>query len=217
MGRIKSILLFTDLEGTLLRESDGQYDEAEMSKFLLMIDKLQKETGMMVDIHIVSPMLPEMMKRILDRIDKSIYNFNSSAHRVSAICGATASPETKPDECYLIDKRIMPLPKSYSSITDATYGKLNYVKEWINAMQLKERFGMAIYCGNGRNDIEAMKFIKAQAKGYVVCPKNSRTEIKGFADYLSTEEDLPGVTEGIDDIIKKITKKEKKVEDDLEK
>ncbi len=216
MGRMKSIILFTDLEGTILRESDGQYDEDEMYQFLLMIDKLQKVSGMTVDIHIVSPMLPEMMKRILDKIDKSVRNFNSSEHRVSTICGATASPESKPDECYLVDKRIMPLPKGYSSVTDASFGKLHYVKEWINAMQLKERYGIAIYCGNGRNDIAAMKFIRGQ-KGYVVCPKNSRTEIRGFADHLSQEEDLPGITEGIEYVIGRISSREKTAEDDLEK
>lgn len=222
MEPIKRLMLFTDLEGTILRESDGKYDEEEMVQFLSKIEELQKLTGMLVDIHIVSPMLPDMMKRIIDRLDKSIFEYNSKhQHSICVIAGATASPESKAEECYLVDKRIMPLPKGVASITDASFGKKHYVREWYNAMRDKDRFGMAIYCGNGRNDVGAMRFIKEQKLGYIVCPKNSRTEIRGLVDHLSTKEDLPGITEGIEYVIKELKERKKgdkeKNDDELEK
>ena len=37
----KIIILYSDLEGTLLRESDGKYDDADMYDFLTQLDKLQ--------------------------------------------------------------------------------------------------------------------------------------------------------------------------------
>ncbi len=45
MEKRKIILLFLDLEGTILREEDGLYDDEEMYHFLEQIDKLQKNTN----------------------------------------------------------------------------------------------------------------------------------------------------------------------------
>lgn len=40
MPVIKTILIFSDLEGTILREEDGQYDENEMQEFIAQVDKM---------------------------------------------------------------------------------------------------------------------------------------------------------------------------------
>ena len=221
---IKRLLLFTDLEGTLLRESDGKYDSEQMYNFLSRIDKLQRITGYSVNLHIVSPMMADTMKRVIDRIDGDIRNYNK-IHRqpevdtISLISGATVSPEHKADECYAIDQRLMPMPKEIARITDASYGKEHYVRMWTEAYENKDILGMIIYCGNGRNDIPAMKYVKNEKKGFIICPKNSKTEIRSFSNYVSDKTDIIGVTEGLDYIIDKISQKgeNSKQEDIIEK
>ena len=75
---------------------------------------------------------------------------------------------------------------------------------------------MAIYCGNGRNDLDAMKYIKNRKDGFVVCPRNSRQQAKAIATFVSERTDLFGVSEGLENINKEIEKRvhpEKDVED----
>lgn len=73
----KVILLFSDLEGTLLRESDGQYDDEAMFHFLEQLDKLEKNTDSKIHLHIVSPVDLTSMKNILKKLDNNICNYNS--------------------------------------------------------------------------------------------------------------------------------------------
>ena len=218
----KKLIIFSDLEGTLLREEDGQYDEHEMYGFLSQISKLQAKTGFVAEIHIVSPMTIDMMKKVIDKFDKTILRYNS-IHRaegkapISYITGATASPESKAEECYRVDDRIMPLPKAFHSLASgASYGKEHYVRTWLET--LGDKVGMVIYCGNGRNDIPAMKLVRSLPNGFIVCPKNSKTEIRNIASFITDEEDLPGITEGLSEILSRISKKEAaSKDDDIEK
>ena len=64
----------------------------------------------------------------------------------------------------------------------------------------------AIYCGNGQNDLSAIQYIK-EKKGFIVCPKNSRTMAKQKADFVSNRTDLLGIAEGIEKINEKIAKR----------
>ena len=220
----KKLLIFTDLEGTILRESDGLYDPKQFTEFIARIDQLQKVTGQVAKLHIVSPMTVDMMKNAVDKIDHDIYRYNS-IHRdendiyVGFVAGATVSPEISPDECYLVDQRFMPMPKEVNTIsTGATYGKEHYVKLWIDTLKNRNQLGSIIYCGNGRNDISAMRLVKGLKEGYIICPKNSKTELRRISNFVSNQEDLLGITEGLDFVIQQMkTKNEKDKNEDLER
>lgn len=57
------ILYFTDLEGTMLREKDGQYDREELYKLFGQLSDLQNSLQADVKINIVSPIFMEQMKK----------------------------------------------------------------------------------------------------------------------------------------------------------
>lgn len=145
-----NILIFTDLEGTLLRESDGAYDEEEMYKFISAINELQKELDQKAYIHIVSPMTTKMMKKLIDKIDKSISRYNllhkdEGTVLVRPIGGATVSPETKFEDCIAIDERFIPMPKGTTNISSASYGKEEYVKLWVETVKRRGKLGTTLY------------------------------------------------------------------------
>ena len=49
-----------------------------------------------------------------------------------------------------------------------------------------------------------MKTVKRTGVGYVVCPKNSRTEVKNIANFVSEKEDLQGITECLESLNKQL-------------
>ena len=75
-----------------------------------------------------------------------------------------------------------------------------------------------IYAGNGRNDILAMKRIKANPRGFVICPENSRTEVKKISNFVSGQKDIKGITEGLKKINEAVLarKESKNPTDDFE-
>lgn len=207
--REKKLLLFTDLEGTLLREEDGQINPEAMHEYLTKLSKLQELTGYTVDIHIVSPMTPKMMFNAMQKIDKFIAQHNlvypTREGKLNRVRVGTASPECTEDECEEWDRRIMPMPKGIDRF-DNSFGKFKYVDYVMGIYEEQGRVGLAIYAGNGQNDIEAMKRIKRSENGYVICPSNSRHTIKEFADFAGKREDLRGVSEGLESIIAELQK-----------
>lgn len=212
MEKEKIILLFSDLEGTILRESDGQYDDADMYEFLKQIDELQTITGASVKLHLVSPVSQKIMQQILDKIDRNINSYNkiNRSHKdIAEIECAGAYTDDKMISEEFLGDRIIPLkkPVSIQLFDTARYGKADYVNNWIetyNDSHSKE-LAMCIYCGNGRNDISAMSMVNA-TKGYVVCPKNSRTKAKEIAFHVSNMTDLRGITDGIESINNELLK-----------
>lgn len=214
MEKEKIILLFSDLEGTILREADGEYDDESMYNFLSQIDRLQQLTGASVNMHLVSPVYKEMMEKIMNRIDRNISSYNmihKSSRRIPFIEGGTSSPETDMFGEDFLGDRIVPLKKPIDSreFDSSRYGKANYVRTWCSVYDENESNDliMRIYCGNGRNDLAAMDYIKNQKGGFVVCPDNSRTLAKEKASYVSSKLDLRGITEGIESINKEIEKR----------
>lgn len=71
MDKKDVIMLYSDFEGTILRESDGNYDDMEMYNFLKQLSKLQELTGAKVKMHIVSPISKNDMSKKLERLDKN--------------------------------------------------------------------------------------------------------------------------------------------------
>lgn len=208
---MKKVLLFSDLEGTILRELDGKYDKEAMYNFLVQIDRLQQLTGAEVHMHLVSPINMEQMEEIIDEIDSDIarYNINHQASkRIPMIeCGGFLPEKGIHESEFLGDKVIaLKMPTDTMQFDTARFGKANYVKTWCSMYKEREELLMAIYCGNGKNDLSAMKYIKDN-KGFVVCPSNSRTLAKQKADFVSNRTDLQGITEGIENINKKIAER----------
>lgn len=222
MGPQKKLIIFADLEGTLLRDSDKQYDEREMYGFLSKVSKLQQKANLIAEIHLVSPMILEVMKGVMDRMDKTIRRYNSihqaeGKQEIPYITGATASPEVSEEDCYLVDDRILPLPKRYTAVADSSaVEKEHYVKSWLEA--LTDRVGMVIYCGNDMNDLFAMKYVKGLFNGYSICPDNSKDEIKANSNFVGKQNDLLGITEGLEYVLERISKRETPTKaDDFEK
>lgn len=214
MEKEKVILLFSDLEGTILREADGKYDDEAMYNFLSQIDRLQQLTNASVNIHLVSPVYKEMMEMIMDGIDKNIGSYNvihRNNRRIPFIEGGTSTPETEMMSGEFLGDRILPLKKPIDArqFDSSRYGKANYVRTWCGVYDDSESKDliMRIYCGNGQNDLSAMDYVKSQRGGFVVCPDNSRKLAKQKANYVSSKTDLQGITEGIANINREIEKR----------
>lgn len=202
---MNNILFFTDLEGTILREKDGEYNDNEMFAFLEQLLQLEENTGAKVHIHIVSPVDIEMMKEIIAKIDKNIGRFNSLKKvHLKPIEGAVASFGKEFIEKEHTYDRIIPFSEPIDTRNPdmGKYGKVEYVGMWMEAYDNV----LGIYAGNGRNDIWAMQNIKKQ-KGFVICPKNSRTEVKKIADFVSDGTDIRGITDCLDRLNKEIIKR----------
>lgn len=211
MRKDKKILLFSDLEGTILREIDGKYDKEAMYNFLAQIDRLQQLADAEVHIHLVSPVYRKQMEEIMDRIDDDIVRYNMlhpDHDRIPMIECGTFTPDRGMYEQEYLGDRVMPLkmPIDSTQFDTSRYGKANYVKTWCDMYNDREELFMTIYCGNGQNDLSAMDCVKAK-KGFIVCPSNSRTLAKQKADFVSNRTDLPGITEGIENINKKIAER----------
>lgn len=208
MRKEKKILLFSDLEGTILRENDGKYDKEAMYNFLSQIDKLQQLTDSDVHIHLVSPVQREQMEQIMDEIDDDIVRYNqlrSFSDRIPMIeCGSFLPDKGMYEQEFLGDRAIpLKVPIDSNQFDTARYGKANYVKTWCEIYEERGQLIMPIYCGNGRNDLSAMECVK-EKNGFVVCPNNSRASAKEKADFVSNKTDLQGITEGIEKINEKI-------------
>lgn len=211
MRKDKKIILFSDLEGTILRESDGEYDKEAMYAFLTQIDILQQLTNANVNIHLVSPIYRKQMEEMIDKIDKDIVRYNRLHQDHDGIpmieCG-TFTPERGVYEPEFTGDTVMPLimPIDSRQFDTSRYGKAHYVKTWYDMYEKSGKLLTAIYCGNGQNDLSAIQYIK-EKRGFIVCPKNSRTEAKKKADVVSERTDLSGITEGIAEINKKIAER----------
>ena len=142
------------------------------------------------------------MSKKLERLDKNFMNFNrlqkDSLAKLNLIEGAAASPSEEffrkgeadlLHEVYMrrVDSRIVDLkkPTDQNSKNPAAFGKANYVRSWTELMKTTNNVKMVIYCGNGRNDLDAMSYVTRQKGGFVICPKNSRHEAKAMAQSVS--------------------------------
>lgn len=211
------ILLYSDLEGTLLRESDGKYDDSDMYSFLKQLSRLQQLMNAKVKMHIVSPIDEILMTDMLDHLDTSFMSFNrlqkEKDQKIDLIEGAASSPKdefvTGSQKDFMfnrfvkkVDPRIVDLkrPSNIDDKNPAGYGKLNYVMGWTRMAEQRYDVRMVIYCGNGRNDLAAMDYIHSRKRGFVICPKNSRHEAKGKTPLVGEKTDIRGITEGLEQL-----------------
>ena len=69
-------IIFSDLEGTLLREKDRSYSDEDMFNFLQSLNLFTKLTDSILQIHLVSPISGDSMNKYMTKIDKNIRSFN---------------------------------------------------------------------------------------------------------------------------------------------
>lgn len=198
-----NIIIFTDLEGTMLRDIDGEYDEKEMFQLLQQINRLEKLEGATTQIHILSPMTVDQMKYILDEFDETFNKYNkTSGNYVSYVKSAIAFQDNYTD-WRNISNRILLM--KHRNINQYGEEKLSYVESYMKAHE-GDNIKKIIYMGNGANDVMAMQKIKSN-NGIVICPYNSTDEVKKIATYKSNKEDLRGLIDGFSQLCQEIEKR----------
>lgn len=204
------IVIFTDLEGTILREIDGKYDETEMFQFLRQINRLEKLEDATAQIHILSPMTVDQMKYILDELDEAFAKYNkTSGNYVSYIKSAIAIQDNYTDWRNIPNRMLL---VKYKNLNQYGEEKLSYVESYMKAHE-GDDIKKIIYMGNGANDVMAMQKIKSN-NGIVICPYNSTDEVKKIATYKSNEEDLRGLVDGFSKLCQEVEKQKVHVSHD---
>lgn len=194
----KAILMFCDLEGTLLNEKNGTLDARKLFRFFDQINKIQQTTKSTVYLHLLSPIPLNIMNEVLDKLDTYIAKYNREKRTfIRDIQGATASyPAGISQEENTYD-RIAPFPEraTKDAYDIAAQGKLEYVEKWIRGIS---NLDFCIYAGNGRNDFKAIDYIRKNSRGYSICPDNSRKAVKKIATFTSESTDIEGIIDGLD-------------------
>jgi hypothetical protein len=194
----KAILMFCDLEGTLLNEKNGTLDARKLFRFFDQINKIQQTTKSTVYLHLLSPIPLNIMNEVLDKLDTYIAKYNREKRTfIRDIQGATASyPAGISQEENTYD-RIAPFPEraTKDAYDIAAQGKLEYVEKWIRGIN---NLDFCIYAGNGRNDFRAIDYIRKNSRGYSICPDNSRKTVKKVATFTSESTDIEGIIDGLD-------------------
>lgn len=204
------IVIFTDLEGTILREIDGKYDETVMFQFLRQINRLEKLEDATAQIHILSPMTVDQMKYILDELDEAFAKYNkTSGNYVSYIKSAIAIQDNYTDWRNIPNRMLL---VKYKNLNQYGEEKLSYVESYMKAHE-GDDIKKIIYMGNGANDVMAMQKIKSN-NGIVICPYNSTDEVKKIATYKSNEEDLRGLVDGFSKLCQEVEKQKVHVSHD---
>lgn len=201
----KRIIIFTDLEGTILRESDSSIDKVAMQNLLYQLQQLQKNIGATINIHIVSPMSPLNMETRIDEIDREIKKnrFEAMGKKGEELLDYVSVGACSNDEAEFAivkDRRVMPLPSH----------KVDYVKAWKGMLDDKFDVMKYIYLGNDTNDFYAMQYVKKLDNGITICPGNSNPQIKEVSTYVGDSTDAAGCVEAFEqlnaDLIKQNSK-----------
>lgn len=223
----KDIILFSDLEGTLVKEN-GEFDEENFYKFGQELQNLADATKSNVNIVIVSPMGPTYMTKLLDQMDKSLSLLerrNLAKINTVKIIAAVADFEDIPmDFNTRIDRRIDELrgvrTRSGSFGADA---KLNYISGYIKTQEEHSRENLAnkafyIYAGNGDNDVAAISFVNKLKNGLTITPANTVPKVEKIAQIKSNLSGVSGITDCIRQIrMAKIEKDNKSLDDKEDK
>ena len=151
-------------------------------------------------MHLLSPIPLDIMEKVLDKLDTYIAKYNREKRTfIRDIQGATASyPAGISQEENTYD-RIAPFPEraTKDAYDIAAQGKLEYVEKWIRGIN---NLDFCIYAGNGRNDFRAIDYIRKNSRGYSICPENSRRAVKSIVNFTSTNPDIEGVIDGLNNL-----------------
>lgn len=208
----KKILMFLDLEGTLIEEELGNLNEDKINGVLDSLSRLEEITNSEVNIHIVSPVFMKTMEEVLDKLDRLIIRYNrANGKNLKEVQSAVAYPDIHYiDDNFLYDRIIpMKIVSTLEASEQDRNGKFDYTRNWVESMQ--DKISFCIYGGNGYNDTKAMEYIKRN-KGFVICPENSGDGVKKIADHISDKHAADGIKDGIDFINKQIEMRKQRVE-----
>ncbi len=194
-----TIILYSDLEGTLLNEDTRDFDSEHIWSFLKELQNIQENTEKSISINIVSPTYPSSMENYIKKLDNYISEFNrknTSSRRLDYVNAGISYYSDEFDK-QSRDRRVIPLFEynRFSKSNQTLNMKKNFIVEnIIRFNNLKDIQYM--YLGNGTNDLEAMKFINSQG-GITCCPNNSKTTVKQIATYQGTSTDIKGIAEAL--------------------
>lgn len=211
----KKILYFSDLEGTLLREKDGEVDDKDLFDLVTELAKLGTLTKSDIDIRLISPVGFKKMNATVDKIDRVIARqslLDKKNKTKIRLVEAAASPFDIGDDIFLerrMSKKLVQLPEVIRLSDKSRDEKKKYIDLVINNQSDPNDVSLYIYSGNGRNDIDAMKELKKNRNCFIICPSNSRTEIKNMADFASEKTDIHGVIDAFKKINQKIEMRNK--------
>lgn len=214
---MRKIMIFTDLGGTLIDEEKETYSEEELFKLFDQIARLEELEGAKASIHIVSPMFEDVMEKILDKLDDSIWNYNKATGKgLNFVDAAMAFENDSYDISYRGsgDRRIITIPCDLRRAKLTVYGveKENYVRTCMKSYSQRFEVSDYIYMGNGGNDLGAMKAVKAakDGRGIVICPQNSKDFVKAVASYTSDKAGILGLAEGLSNLCRAIEMEKEK-------
>jgi len=206
-------IIFSDLEGTILRESDNSYSDEDMFIFLQTLNTFSNITNSTLQMHLVSPVSSTAMNKYLDQIDQNIRSFNKITHnRLPFIHSAYCSFDNK-STIKLPSNIIATKPPTADNFLSWKSIYVNDVCREFIEREPDNNFSF-IYLGNGRNDIRAMEMVK-RANGIGICPKNSRTAVKSVSNFVGQYEDLRGITDGLNQYIKILQPPEQNVNESI--
>lgn len=213
------ILYFTDLEGTILRESDGEFEDMEFYRLVSELTRLGELTDAEVEMRLISPIGFKRINKIVDRMERIILRhsiLSGNEPRVELEEAAASSFDMGNDvrAFRTVSKKIIELPRVVSSIPDpAREAKKKYVDLVLQSVRPTDNVSLCIYAGNGRNDISAMKYIKSKKNGIIISPRNSRKEIRGMSHFTSEHSDIKGVIDCVQRLNEKIEERTTKKEE----
>lgn len=207
----KKILFFTDLEGTILRDSDGKFDELDFYDLVTELEELGKLTHSSTEMRLVSPIGFKRMDRVVDQMDTVIMRYFKGKNSNVRLVEAAASPFDMKDDFLAshrhLSKKIIPLPKVSFSSDIARDAKRKYLKYVLDSYKDDKSVLLTIYAGNDRNDLDAMGIIKRRKDGFTLCPENSIEQVKAISDFVSDKSDIEGIIEGLSKINENIRKR----------
>lgn len=226
IGKRKSIVFFSDLEGTLLDEN-GNFDDENFYNFLVELSKLGETLKADVKLAIVSPMGPVYMTKILKQMDSRIRilhrNQTNPQYSVDVTSAAADFNDLSADSTEKIDRRIDIL-----TIANRRTGSLgneaksNYVNSYIETKENpkyddEKDVVLYIYAGNGDNDLSAMKTINNLKNGITICPANTTQITKIIARMHSGYDSVKGIGDCIRQIREKIEERKEASTDEQPK
>lgn len=201
MNNPNTTIIFSDLEGTILEEITGRFDPEKFQELLSKMHQFVTEASTLLHFVIVSPVEPKFVQPILEQMEDVFHKFNKLNHTNYRIDFA-ACYKNRDQDMDKLPNNILPILK----IEDGNeVGKKRIVDFSTDSLGYRFNIKYAIYMGNGRNDIESMKFLRSKYRNnaFVICPENSRAEIKNHhSNFAGRGEDLDGLIDGFDKVLK---------------
>lgn len=217
----KKILFFSDLEGTILRDSDGRFDDQDFLNLVQELSQMGLLTDSTIDLRLVSPIGFKKMDSVVGKMESLIIKYFVSKHQnpnVQLVEAASSPFDIENDftDIRRISKKVVPLPQVLYGRNTAGMSKKKYVSYVYDSFGENNEILLSVYAGNDINDIEAIRYIKGQDNGFAICPKNGITQVQELSDFVSSKDDILGIIDGVSQINEKIKRRVERSQRDLD-